>query len=46
MNHYDYHATLLHLFGLDPKELVYQRNGTEQSLIMNDEAKVVEGLLA
>lgn len=46
VNHYDYHATLLHLFGLDPKELVYQRNGTEQSLIMNDEAKVVEGLLA
>ena len=46
VNHYDYHATLLHLFGLKPEELTFKRNGQEQSLIMNPEAKVVEGLLA
>ena len=27
MTHYDYHATLLHLFGLDHKRLVFRRNG-------------------
>jgi len=46
VNHYDYHATLLHLFGLDPKELTYKRNGTPQSLIQNAEAKIVSELLA
>ena len=46
VNHYDYHATLLHLFGLKPEELTFKRNGQEQSLIMNPEAKVVEELLA
>ncbi len=46
VNHYDYHATLLHLFGLDAKELVYRRGGTPQSLIMNPEARVVTELIA
>ncbi|MEC5128834.1 DUF1501 domain-containing protein [Verrucomicrobiales bacterium BCK34] len=46
VNHYDYHATLLHLFGLKPDELTFKRNGTDQSLVQNDEARVVEGLLA
>lgn len=46
VNHYDYHATLLHLFGLDPKTLTYKRNGTPQSLIQNDQAKIVSELLA
>ena len=46
VNHYDYHATLLHLFGLEAKELTYKRNGTPQSLIQNDEAKIVSELLA
>jgi hypothetical protein len=46
VNHYDYHATLLHLFGLDAKELTYKRNGTPQSLIQNDQAKIVSELLA
>jgi len=35
VNHYDYHATLLHLFGLDAKKLSYKRNGTEQVLVEN-----------
>jgi hypothetical protein len=46
VNHYDYHATLLHLFGLDAKTLTYKRNGTPQSLIQNDRAKIVSELLA
>ena len=46
VNHYDYHATLLHLFGLDPEELVFKRNGVDQSLIMNSEARIVKELLS
>ena len=46
VNHYDYHATLLHLFGLNPAELTYRRNGTPQSLIQNPEARIVSGILA
>lgn len=46
VNHFDYHATLLHLFGLDPKSLVYKRNGTDQSLITDPTARVVRELLA
>ncbi len=46
VNHYDYHATLLHLFGLDPNQLTFKRNGTDQKLVENPAAKVVEGLLA
>jgi len=46
VNHYDYHATLLHLFGLDPKSLVYKRNGVDQSLITDEKARVVTELLA
>ncbi|MCH7728584.1 MAG: DUF1501 domain-containing protein [Planctomycetes bacterium] len=46
VNHYDYHATLLHLFGLDPQRLVYHRNGREQSLLDGQPGKVVSGLLA
>ncbi|WP_038162898.1 DUF1501 domain-containing protein [Verrucomicrobium sp. BvORR106] len=46
VNHYDYHATLLHLFGLDPKKLTYKRNGTDQVLVENAEARVVTELLA
>ena len=46
VNHFDYHATLMHLFGIDPEELVYLRNGREQSLLDGQPGKVVEGLLA
>jgi len=46
VNHYDYHATLLHLFGLDAKKLSYKRNGTEQVLVENPKARVVKELLA
>jgi len=46
VNHFDYHATLLHLFGLDSKHLAFKRNGTNQTLVENPAAKVVTQLLA
>jgi hypothetical protein len=45
VQHYDYHATLLHLFGLDHEKLTYKRNGTELSLTDNQGARVVTELL-
>lgn len=46
VNHFDYHATLLHLFGLDAANVTYEMNGRDQSLIDGQAAKVVKGLLA
>lgn len=46
VNHYDYHATLMHLFGLDPMRVVYQRNGRDQTLLDGQPGKVVRELLA
>ena len=46
VNHYDYHATLLHLFGLDHGALTFRRNGGDQKLVENSEARVVADLLA
>lgn len=46
VNHFDYHATLLHLFGLEPDGVVFQRNGREASLLDGQPGKLVEGLLA
>lgn len=46
VNHYDYHATLLHLFGLDPGRLSYKRNGAFLRLVENPQARLVPGLLA
>src|SRR5690606_37110175 len=46
VNHYDYHATLLHLFGLEHSELTYKWSGREQSLTDNQPGQVVSELLA
>lgn len=46
MNHYDYHATLLHLFGLDHERLVFTRSNRDQTLTDGQSARVVEELLA
>ena len=46
VNHFDYHATLLHLFGLLPDKLTYKQNGREQTLLDGQPGKVVAGLLA
>jgi hypothetical protein len=45
VNHSDFHATVLHLFGLDPVKLVYQQNGRELTLIDNQSGRVVREIL-
>lgn len=45
VNHSDYHATLLHLFGLDHKRVVYSRNGQELSLVDNQPCRIVREIL-
>jgi hypothetical protein len=46
VHHYDYHATLLNLFGFDHEKLTYQRNGQLLSLTDKQNARVVRELLA
>ncbi len=46
VNHYDYHKTLLHLFGFDAGKLIFERNGREQSLIDNQGGRIVKEILA
>lgn len=46
VNHFDYHATLLNLFGLEPDKLVFKRNGREESLLDGQPGEVKPGLLA
>eukprot|EP00913_Durusdinium_trenchii_P023308 g21886.t1 len=44
-NHYDYHRTLLHLFGLDPEKLVFRRNNRDQSLLDGQPGAIVKSVL-
>lgn len=46
VNHYDYHRTLLHLFGLNPERLTYRWNNREQTLLDGQPGKVVKALLS
>ena len=45
VNHFDYHATLLHLFGLDAEKLIFKTSGRIQSLIDGQPCKIIKGLL-
>jgi len=45
VNHSDYHATLLHLFGLDPKQVSITRPTGAGSLIDGQPAKIVWDIL-
>jgi hypothetical protein len=45
VNHYDLHATLLHLFGLEHTKLVYQSNGRELTLTDGQPARIVRDVL-
>ena len=45
VNHYDYHATLLHLFGLDYKRVAFKRNGQEMSLVDGQAARLIAEIL-
>lgn len=42
----EFHATLLHLLGMDHRKLVYSHNGLDERLTGPAEVNVVEGLLA
>lgn len=46
VNHFDYHATLLHLFGLDPEQLSYKQNNRERTLLDGQSGRVVHEILA
>ena len=46
VTHSDLHATLLHLFGLDGKNLTFKRPGGEASLIDGQPARVLSEILA
>ncbi len=46
VNHHDYHATLLHLFGLEHTKLTFKRNGSDLSLTDNQGGRVVTEILA
>lgn len=46
VNHFDYHATLLHLFGLDHESLTFRRSNQDKTLTDGQPGKVVEQLLA
>ena len=46
VNHFDYHATLLHLFGLDATRLTYEQNAREQSLLDGQPGKVLNELIS
>jgi hypothetical protein len=43
---HDFHATVLHLLGLDNKQLVYDRNGLEERLTGVSEPRVVSEIIA
>jgi hypothetical protein len=46
VNHFDYHATLLDLFGLEPAKLTFDRPGGPGSLLDGQPGRVVSELLA
>jgi len=45
VTHFDYHATLLHLFGLDHRRLAVKRGASEATLTDGQGAKIVSGIL-
>ena len=45
VNHFDYHATVLHLFGLDPALLSFKQNNRVRTLL-EGKGRVVDAILA
>ena len=45
VSHHDYHATVMHLFGLDHSRLIYRHGGRELSLTDKKPARVVHEIL-
>ncbi len=46
VNHYDYHATLFHLFGIDVNQLTVPRPGGQGSLLDGQPGHIVHDILA
>lgn len=46
VHHYDYHATLFHLFGLDPSTVKFTQNNQDRGMINIEKGRVVHELLA
>ena len=46
VNHYDYHKTLLHLFGIRAEQLTFQRDNRQQSLLDDQPGRLVEEILS
>lgn len=46
VNHYDYHATLQHLFGIDPTRFTFGRPSGAGKLIESEKAVIVDSILA
>lgn len=46
VNHHDFHATLLHLFGLDSATLKHDFNGQPIALVEDGQGQIATGLLA
>jgi hypothetical protein len=46
VSHSDYHATLLHLFGINHEQLTHRRNNREQTLTDGQPSRIVTELLA
>jgi hypothetical protein len=46
VHHYDYHATLLHLFGLDGQRLTFARPGGTASLLDGQNGRIVREILS
>lgn len=45
VNHFDYHATMMHLFGLSPEQLAFERPTGTGSLLDGQEGKIVWDIL-
>ncbi|MBQ18712.1 MAG: hypothetical protein CMJ65_16495 [Planctomycetaceae bacterium] len=45
VNHYDYHATLMYLFGIDANTLTYTRNTREKTILDGQPGRIVRELL-
>jgi arylsulfatase A-like enzyme len=43
---HDFHATVLHMLGLDHQKLFYKRSGLEEKLVGFEPPRVVEEILA
>ena len=43
---HDFHATILHLLGMDFEELVFERHGLEEKLTDQERARVVSEIIS